>query len=393
MFKKTHTQAGARPGTLVFSADELASRVHVVQYSRDTITESSTLDLEQLTLDRGDGTLVWIDVQGLGDEQLLRQLADVFDIHPLAMEDVVNRPQRAKSESYGDQQLIICRVIRGERPTQVDTAQVSVILGPNFVLTFQEAHDDAFAAVRRRMRRPEARLRQHGPDYLAYAVVDTIVDDYYPMLELLGSWLERWEDSAVTDPNPDLLRDLNMIKNRVANLRRTMWSQNHALQSLARDEESGISSEVRLYFRDTHDHCTQTLEVLEMYREMASNLLNTYLTAVGQRTNEVMKVLTVISSVFVPLTFIAGVYGMNFEVMPELQFEWAYPLVWLTMLVTAGVMISLFWRKQWLTFGSTATYTSDSRKNDTAKTVVDETLVQRHEDDALVATPPSRRAA
>ncbi|MCA9100163.1 MAG: magnesium/cobalt transporter CorA [Planctomycetales bacterium] len=356
MFKKSHTQAGARPGTLIFSADDVHSRVRVIEYSREAVSESTALDLERLVRVAAEGKCVWIDVEGLGDEQLIRQITEAFAIHPLAIEDVINRPQRAKTESYGDQELIICRTICGDGPTRLRTEQVSVILGPHFVITFQEGHHDAFASVRTRIEQPDARLRQHGPDYLAYAVVDTIVDNYYPVLEMLGNWLERWEDAAVSDPNPELLRDLNVIKNRLANLRRSMWAQNHALQCLARNDDSPISSEVRIYFRDTHDHCAQTLEVLEMYREMASNLLNTYLTAVGQRTNEVMKVLTVVSSVFVPLTFIAGVYGMNFEFMPELRYEWGYPFVWLTMVVTATVMVGLFWRKRWLSFGTTEAY-------------------------------------
>ncbi|MGI9518263.1 MAG: magnesium/cobalt transporter CorA [Pirellulaceae bacterium] len=351
MFRKQHPQVGARPGTLMIANDSCPTRIRVFRYSPDVIREQADPDVASLRPPGTKEELLWIDIQGLGDEPLLRNLAEQFHIHPLALEDVVNIPQRPKCEEYGDQLLIVVKEIHGDNPRELDMHQVSIVLGPRYILTFQQTHADLFAPIRQRLQPAEARLRNHGTDYLAYAAIDTVIDNYYSSLDMLGECLERWEDKAVSEPTPTLLQELNLIKNRVADLRRGLRPQIQALQHLAREQHSAVSHEVQLFLRDPSDHCVQTMEVLEMYREMISNLLNTYLTAVSQHTNEVMKVLTIISSVFVPLTFIAGIYGMNFQHMPELGNRWAYPTVWLTMILVALGMLSYFYRKRWIGFG------------------------------------------
>ena len=350
MFKKAHPTVGARPGTLIVSENYPPPRLRVTRYTVDSHHEEvvNTEHVESLGDVLRSDSVTWIDIQGLGDAMILQRVAEIFHIHPLAMEDIVNVPQRPKAELYDEQQLIICRSVSMPGVLQLKMEQVSVVLGPNYVITFQQRHSELLNVVRFRLRRENARLRRSGADYLAYAIIDTVMDECYPILESLGDQIEQLEDLVLEKPHPALLRRLNSIKNQLVNLRRSIWPQREALYSLVHDENDLIGDKVRMFLRDTHDHCVQTSEVVEMYREMVTGLFNTYLSSIGHRSNEVMKTLTIMASVFIPLTFIAGVYGMNFEHMPELQISWAYPLVWLTMLGTVGAMLLYFHRKGWI---------------------------------------------
>ncbi len=348
MFKKRHPKVGARPGTLVIPANALPSRVRIVQYTADFVREEVIEDVTHIKQHLAEAEVTWIDVCGLGDAATLRQLAKLFAIHPLAMEDIVNIPQRPKSERHGDQQLIICRAVSMANQAMGKDEQVSILLGPNYVITFQEDYSDPLDAVRQRIHIVDSHLRQNGADYLAYAVLDAIVDGYYPVLEVLSERLEQLEDQAIERPHPALLQQLNIIRRRVSRLRRAVWPKRELIRSLIHDENSLIGDETRLFLRDTYDHALQVSEVVDICRESVASLANTYISAVGHRSNEVMKVLTIMSSIFVPLTFIAGVYGMNFEYMPELQMRWAYPLVWLTMLGCVSGMLFFFYRRGWI---------------------------------------------
>jgi magnesium transporter len=348
LFRKQHPHVGARPGTLVIAHDALPSRVRLVQYDRERVDVEELDAIAQLSDRTSDGGITWIDVQGLGDEQTLHELAGLFHIHPLAMEDMVNTPQRPKSEVYGRQQLIIMRCVWMDRALELEIGQLSLWVGEGFVLSFQESHHDLLEPVRQRLQRRSARLRQHGADYLAYAIQDTIVDAYYPVLESLGDHLERLENAVIDTPCPRLLKRLNLIKNRLVNLRRVIWPQREAVRSLIHDDSPCFSDPVRMFLRDTYDHCIQTSEVVEMYREMATGLLNTYLSSIGHRTNEVMRTLTIMSSVFIPMTFLAGIYGMNFKNMPELQTNWGYAAVWTAMAAMALGMLGYFRLKGWI---------------------------------------------
>lgn len=352
MFKKRHPAAGSRPGTLVIPPGSPPPTIRLTQISPDEVRDQPITDLDELRDCRSTAARTWIDVQGLGDEQTLLALAEMFEIHPLALEDIVNVPQRAKCERYDAHELIICRSPEIGEDGRVTVTQVSVVLGEDFVITFQEQHHDTFQAIHRRLERPDARLRTLGHDYLVYAIVDSVIDGYFPVLEMLGDRIEQLEDLAFTHPSPQLLRALGSLKNQVATLQRTIRPQVSAVHAMIRKDATRISAPVCVFLRDTHDHCVQAAEVIDMYREMLSGLLNTYLSSLGQRTNEVMKVLTVMASIFIPLTFIAGIYGMNFEYMPELHFQWAYPLVWITMALTAGGMLGYFYRKGWIGTGS-----------------------------------------
>lgn len=348
MFRKQHPPVGAAPGTLSISDDASTPVIRMLHYGgQEGVQESIVTDGEQMRRAFDDGHVTWIDVQGFGDQSMMQQIGKVFALHPLLLEDVVNLPQRAKSETYGDQLLLIVKMVSLEETSIVELQQISIIIGRTYVITFQEHPSEVLTSIRNRILSKTSSLHQNHADYLAYSITDTIVDAYYPVLEVLGDRLEVLEDLVVMSPSREILDELNRLKNRLVNLRRAIWPQREAIHTLVRDENAMFDEKVRVYLRDIHDHCVQTCEVVEMYREMVSSMINTYLTAVANRTNEVMKVLTIVSTVFIPLTFIAGVYGMNFHYMPELAFHWGYPIVWAVMLITAAAMLLYFRRIGW----------------------------------------------
>ena len=348
MFSKRNPSVGSRPGTLAIPKESPAPRLHMINYfGSETIEEhfDDLASLDKLHESFSDDRVAWVDVQGFGNKSFIRRLGEVFDLHPLLLEDIVNAPQRPKTEAYENVLLMIVRMVQVHDEMEIDAEQVSVILGPNYVVTFQERYGDVLDPVRKRIRSGKGPIREHGADFLAYAIVDTIIDGYYPVIERIGDRLESYEDEVIANPTPDLLSRLHRLKNQLVNMRRSIWPQREAINSLVRGDDQEISDDVRIFFRDTYDHCAQTSEVTEMYREMVTGLMNTYLSSVANRTNEVMKVLTITATIFIPLTFLAGIYGMNFEYMPELQVRWAYPLIWITMLLSATGMIGFFWKK------------------------------------------------
>lgn len=348
-FKKRNPEVGAPPGTLVIDEDAPRPKIRMISYDRSKAHEREINSADELSAAFDPDSVTWVDVQGFGDEELVRKIGEVFSIHPLAMEDVVNMPQRPKVETYETQTLIITRMVRVKDAADIDMEQVTLVLGEGYVLTFQERYGDILDPVRQRIRTGKGRpIRHNGAGYLTYAITDTIVDGYYPVIEALGDHLEQLENVVMEQPSVDVLRVLNSTKNMLVNLRRAIWPMREVVNSLIREADPLISDEVRVYLRDTYDHCVQTAEVIEMYREMSTGLMNTYLSSVANRTNEVMKVLTIMASIFIPLTFLAGIYGMNFEHMPELHVRWAYPAVWIAMLATAGGMTVYFWRKGWI---------------------------------------------
>lgn len=353
MFKKRHPTVGARPGTLVIAESALVPRIRIINFNaKQVLRDEDVTDLETLREALDEQTITWVDVQGLGDESVIRKIGEIFSFHELAMEDITNIPQRPKAESYDDQLFLTTRMITFREDAWIDIEQISIVLGKNYVLTFQERYGDVFDPVRKRIHNPKGRMRQYGASYLAYALFDTIIDAYYPALESIGNHLEQLEDLVVRRPSADVLRRLHQIKNRLANLRHAIWPQREAANSLIRDPNPLIEEEVRVYLRDTYDHCIQTAEVTEMYREMISDLMNTYLSAISNRTNDVMKVLAIVATLFIPPTFLAGVYGMNFKDMPELYTHWGYPVTWCIMISSAVGMLLFFYHKGWIGRGS-----------------------------------------
>mgnify|MGYP001332458875 CR=1 FL=1 len=348
MFRKRHPPVGSRPGTLLINGTAQPPRIHVMRYGPAMLDEFDVDGPDRVPQLLATDAVCWIDVQGLGSEETLRKFADLFKIHLLALEDVVYVPQRPKSEVYEDHTFCITRMAMQRPPEDVETEQVSVFMGRNYVLTFQERYGDVFDPVRNRIRQGGPVFRSAGPGYLAYALLDATIDGYYPVLETLGERLEALEDRVLYNPQPAVLQDVHRIKRELLEIRRYLWPQREAINSLIREENEFISEQVRVYLRDCYDHCVQMMDVVESYRELAGGLVDVYLSSVGNRQNEVMKVLTIMASIFIPLTFLAGIYGMNFEFMPELRMHWAYPTLLGVMVIVAAGMTWFFWRKGWI---------------------------------------------
>lgn len=351
IFKKRRPPAGASPGTLIIADNARPTRIRVMQFSPESLVEKD-VSVEEVSQHLSNNTITWIDVHGLKDEAILRQLAKLFNIHPLALEDVVHTPQRPKTEFYEQNIFFITRMAYMERAHDADVEQLSMFIGKNYILTFQNYSTGTLEPVRTRIRSGKGPIRKTGADYVAYAIIDTVIDKYYPILEDLGEEIESIEHQTIANPSQKTLERIYHVKRELLELRRAVWPQRDAVSSLMRDESPFVSNTVRVYLRDCYDHIIQLMDVVDTYREVSSNLMDIYLSTLSNKTNEVMKVLTIMASIFIPLTFIVGIYGMNFEYMPELTWKWGYPAVWAVMIVLSAGMLINFRRRGWLGGGS-----------------------------------------
>lgn len=346
---------GDLPGTLDIDPDAPIPVIVLIDYNEDKAMRQELETPEECTAYLDTVSVSWVDVKGLGSEDILQRLGAVFNLHPLVLEDVVNVPQRPKVEEHGDQLLIIARMVTlREDDSTFESEQVSLILGKHYLLTVQEEpRYDCFGPIRERIRTAKGAIRKSGPDYLAYALIDSIIDGFFPVLEAYGEQLEALEDEVVANPNRATLQKIHDIKRELLTLRRAIWPQRDAINALIRDGSELLSNEVLVYLRDCYDHAIQVLDMVETYREVASSLMDVYLSSVSNRMNEIMKFLTVISAIFIPLTFIAGVYGMNFNAeksplnMPELNWYFGYPLCLGLMGAIALSLVYVFWSKGW----------------------------------------------
>jgi magnesium transporter len=344
----TRVQPGTIPGTLASPEGGPAAppRVTVMHYTQDSLFESEAKTVAECLewLDRPGVT--WINVDGLGQPEALAQFGERLHFHPLALEDVFNVPQRPKIEAYGDHYLLILRMLR--LAPEIDEEQVSVFFGGTYVITVQERADgDVFEGVRERLRKSRGRVRVAGSDYLTYALIDAVIDGYFPVLESLGERLDHLEDECVMEPEALALPKIQTLRRDLLTLRRAIWPMREAVVALGREESALITAETRLFLRDCYDHALEALEIVETDRETASSVMEIYLAMQNQRLNEVMKVLTVMATLFIPLTFIASIYGMNFEHMPELKWRYGYPATLGLMGAVAGGLIYYFKRRHW----------------------------------------------
>ena len=347
MFKKRHPVAGARPGTLLLCPHSDAIEIRVTRFNDQHVDT----EVCQLVSDLSEDDLhdyVWIDVCGVGDGTQLKLLAERYQISPLGMEDLVNGPQRPKEELFENHHLLITHGLSRDETGKPIIKQLGLVVGKNYVLTFHHDCEEFLETIHRRLENPKARLRRNGPDYLAYAILDAVVDGYYPILEDLGETIESLERGALRNPQPKLLAKIHVTKNQLGVLRRSVWPQREMVQALLLDESLFISDKTREFLRDTLDHSSQVADIVDMYRDSTSSLVNTYMSAIAHRSNEIMKVLTLMTSVFVPPTFIAGVYGMNFIDMPELKVSGAYPAILILMVFMIAGMLWFFRRRGWL---------------------------------------------
>jgi magnesium transporter len=345
--RRRTTPVGASPGTIAPPPDALPLELSAIAYGRGGVTEKRGATLAEIQALRRLGGVVWIDVIGLADAAMLRSLGAEFDLHRLAVEDVANVGQRAKVEDYDDHTFVVLRMIDAQHPTE--TEQLAMFVGPDYVLTFQERPGDCFQMVRQRLRDPQGQMQKRGADYLGYALLDAAVDGYFPTLERLDDRIEQIEHEILADKQPkDAVAELHAVRRALLELRRAVWPLREATSSLLRGEGRNFSADVRPYLRDVHDHIVQLIDLLENQREMTSSLLDLHLSHVNHRLNEVMKLLTIISTIFIPLTFLVGVYGMNFDWMPELRVWWGYPACIAAMVVMALLMLRWFRNRGWL---------------------------------------------
>jgi magnesium transporter len=344
---------GAPPGTL--RADPLAAKpvVQVMAYGPTGCIEHAVTDLAVIPGLLKQWDVTWVNVEGLGDVEVVRRLGDLFGLHGLALEDVFSVHHRPKVEEYEGHVFVITRMIDPGFPIQ--TEQLSIFFGERFVLTFQEGHPgDCLDPIRKRIREGLGRIRASGADYLAYSLLDVVLDGYFPRLDDLSEQIEDLEAEVVTRANPDTVARLHQIRRDLLTIRRVMSPSREVFNALIRDDARLIAETTRIHFRDCYDHAIQILDLVENYREITAGLLDIYLSSVSNRMNQVMTVLTIIATVFIPLTFLVGLYGMNFDTnaspwnMPELRWHWGYPVLLLVMIVIVAVQLILFWRRGWI---------------------------------------------
>ena len=352
---------GTAPGVINIPEDALKMQVKCINYDQDSIEEKElyTLDEIKAQLQNNPNKVNWFDIKGFGNRIFLEQLADFFGIHRLQLEDVVNVYQRPKVEEFRGHLFFISRVLR-ENDNVFQNDQLSIFLGNNYVITFQDKYDDILDPIRKRLRLGKGYLRRSGPDYLVYSLMDVVIDNYYPILEKLGDSLDDLQDELISNPTREALNRLLQKKKDLVLLRRTIWTERDKMNDIIRSAFSEINISTKVFFRDTYDHCIQLLDLVESYKEVTASLMDVYQSSVSNRLNQVMKVLTIISTIFIPLTFIVGVYGMNFshndpetgEIlllnMPELYSPYGYLAVCFFMLVIVIFQVFYFYKKGWL---------------------------------------------
>lgn len=351
-FRKRAQKTGLSPGTLVHIGEKISEKVtlHLFDYDGSRLEESRPQSLEEC-LERADAAgETWINVYGLHDVSIIEKIGKHFSLHPLVLEDIVNTAQRPKMEAYENYLFFALKMIycQEEPPQKVVVEHVSLVLGPKFLVSFQEREGDVFEPTRNNLRKEKSRLRKNGVDFLAYSLLDAIIDHYFVVLEKQGDTIESMEDELVTAPGPQTLGDIHQLKRECLFMRKALWPLREMVRQLQQIETPLLTENTRLYLRDLQDHVVQVLEMQETFREMLSEMLDIYLSTVNNKMSEAMKVLTLIATMFIPLSFIVGLYGMNFRHMPELEWEWGYAMVWSIIVTTVLGMTFFFRKKKWL---------------------------------------------
>ena len=348
MFVPDYHPPGTAPATLAPRGDRQPT-IRWLQYDGTTLDEREVSDIDEIFADRHNGKVNWIDIDGLADVEILRKLGEHFGLHPLAMEDVIHVPQRPKVEEFKGHFFIVVQIPSWDREQGVTFEQASLFLGSDFLITLQENPlTDVFEPVRARLRSGRGYGRTRGHDYLAYALLDSMVDHFFPVLESLGEAIELLEDELLDRPTRESLVQLHDLKRTLMIIRRNVWPVRELFTALMRDESGLVTHETTLFLRDCYDHTIRLMDVIENYRDLTASMMDIYLSSVGMRTNEVMRVLTVVSTIFIPLTFIAGVYGMNFEMIPGLKSPHGFMLCMAGMLALSLGMLALFRRNKWI---------------------------------------------
>jgi magnesium transporter len=349
--KKVSRKAGAAPGTLVHIGEKKTEKVRIrlIDYDEKQLQEKELQTIEECFPCKEEPTVSWINIDGLHDTEAIQKVGEHFNIHPLVLEDIVNTGQRPKAEDFEDYAYIVLKMLYyDEENREVTAEQFSLILGSNFLISFQERVGDVFELVRERIRKGKGRIRKEKVDYLAYALMDAIVDKYFGILEIFGEKVEAMEEELVENPTTRTLETIHKMKREMIYFRKQVWPLREVVGSLVRREFSLVSETTAVYLRDVYDHPIQVIDTLESLRDVLGGMLDLYLSTISNRMNEVMKVLTIIATIFIPLSFAAGIYGMNFKYMPELEWQWGYFMFWGIIVVVVISMIAYFRKKAWL---------------------------------------------
>jgi magnesium transporter len=349
--KRVSKKVGLSPGTLVHIGEKKTERIkiQVIDYDDQHIEEKDFDTIEECFPYKDTLGTSWINIDGLHEISIIEKIGKHFNLHPLVLEDILNTDQRPKMDDHEEYIFLTLKMLTyNDEDHQLKMENISLILGSTFVITFQEVEGDIFAPVRERLRKGKGRIRKGGGDYLAYALIDAIVDHYFIVLEKIGDDVESLEEELLANPSPQTLHTIHKLKRELIFLRKSVWPLREVISALERGEVGLIQEKTTIFLRDVHDHTIQVIDTVETLRDMVSGMLDVYLSSLSNRMNEVMKVLTIIATIFIPLTFIAGIYGMNFKHMPELDWQWSYPLLWLLMVGVFISMLLFFRKKKWL---------------------------------------------
>ena len=351
LIKRTSKKAGLPPGTLIHIGEKKTEkvRIRIIDYDEVQFEEKEAKTVEECFPFKEKPTVTWINIDGIHQADIIEKLGNYFGLHPLLLEDILNTEQRPKIEDFGDYVFVVLKMLYyNSDENRIQAEQVSLVLGSNFVISFQEREGDLFDPIRERIRKGKGRIRKAGADYLTYALLDTIVDNYFIILEEFGDKIEDTETELATNPNPEILQTIRKTKKELLFLRKSVWPLREVVSRLEKAESPLIHESTVVYLRDVYDHTIQVIDTVESFRDMVSGMLDVYLSSISNKMNEVMKVLTIFAAIFIPLTFIAGIYGMNFEFMPELRWQWGYPAILVVMASIATALLVYFKRKKWL---------------------------------------------
>jgi magnesium transporter len=356
IIKKSSRKKGLPPGSLVHIGERKTEkvRISIIDYNEEKFQEKEAKNVEECFPFKEKSTVTWLNIDGLHEIDVIDKLGKHFDVHPLVLEDILNTDQRPKMEDYESYIFFVLKMIYyDEKKGEVHTEQFSLILGHNFVISFQESFGDVFDAMRERLRKGKGKIRKMGADYLAYTLIDAIVDNYFVVLEKIGERIEDVEEELLDNPTPNTVHIIHGLKREMIYLRKSAWPLREIINGLLREESKLIKKTTHVYLRDLYDHTIQTIDTIETFRDMISGMFDMYMSSISNKMNEVMKVLTIFAAIFIPLTFVAGLYGMNFRPdaspfnMPELNFYWGYPMALFAMAIIGVIMLIYFKRQKW----------------------------------------------
>jgi magnesium transporter len=347
---KRSKKSGLPAGTLIHIGEKKLreTKIKLIDYSKKDFIEKDLDNISQCFPYKDDQYITWINIDGLHDINVLEELGNCFGFHPLIMEDILNTEQRPKTEVMDEYTYVVLKMIDSDlKANELKIEQVSIIFGKNFVVSFQESPLDMYDPIRKALQNEKSPARKHGPDYIAYLLIDAIVDNYFKVCEIIGERIEIFENKIVANPTQKTLAAIYKLKRNMLFIRKSIWPLREVISGLDRSTSKLIKSNTKLYLRDIYDHVIQVIDTVETYREMLSEMIEIYLSSMSNKLNEIMKVLTIFSAVFIPLTFIASIYGMNFKWMPELSFKYSYIIVWAIIIGVGIFLIFYFKRKKW----------------------------------------------